>query len=140
MKHSFPFLTRKVGRIRLLRANPNSPLTAPLRDILLVSTGPVVLLAEALAVIAGIDAAFLYGSFAARMRGIEGPAPHDIDLMVIGSPDAAQVYAACARVEEMVHRPVNPTVMSGDEFHKQSGFLSEVRSSPAIPVIGGLPW
>ena len=131
---------RKVGRIRLLRANPSSPLTAPLRDILLVSTGPVVLLAEALAVIAGIDAAFLYGSFAARMRGIEGPAPHDIDLVVIGSPDAAQVYAACARVEEMVHRPINPTVLSGDEFQKQSGFLSEVRSSPAIPVIGGLPW
>ncbi|NYI42597.1 MarR family transcriptional regulator [Demequina lutea] len=131
---------RKVGRMRLLRANVNSPLTAPLRDILLVSTGPVVLLAEALVGIPGIEAAFLYGSFAARMRGIEGPAPHDVDLMVLGSPDAAQVYAACARVEEMVHRPVNPTVMSGDEFRGQSGFLSEVRSGPAIPVIGELPW
>jgi len=131
---------RKVGRIRLLRANPNSPLAAPLRDILLVSTGPVVLLAEALADIPGIEAAFLYGSFAARMRGIAGPAPHDIDLMVIGSPDAAQIYAACARVEEAVRRPVNPTVMSVDEFRAQSGFLSDVRSSPAIPVIGGLPW
>jgi len=131
---------RKVGRIRLLRANPNSPLTAPLRDILLVSSGPVVLLAEALAAIPGIEAAFLYGSFAARMRGIGGPSPHDIDLMVIGSPDAAQVYAACARVEEMVRRPVNPTVMSGDEFRGQSGFLSELRSHPAIAVIGELPW
>jgi len=163
---------QKVGRVRLLRSNPQSPLTAPLREILLVSTGPVVLLAEDLAaipgieaaflygsfaarmagqegpaphdidlmVIPGIEAAFLYGSFAARMAGQEGPAPHDIDLMVIGSPDAAQIYAACARVGEMVHRPVNPTVMSWDEFHAESGFLSEVRSSPAIPVIGGLPW
>jgi len=131
---------QKVGRVRLLRSNPQSPLTAPLREILLVSTGPVVLLAEDLAAIPGIEAAFLYGSFAARMAGQEGPAPHDIDLMVIGSPDAAQIYAACARVGEMVHRPVNPTVMSWDEFHAESGFLSEVRSSPAIPVIGGLPW
>jgi hypothetical protein len=74
------------------------------------------------------------------MKGIDGPSPHHIDLMVVGSPDAAQVYAACARVEEMVDRPVNPTVMSADEFRTQSGFLSEVRSRPAIPVIGELPW
>ena len=130
----------KVGRTRLLRANPKSPLTGPLRDILLVSTGPVVLLAEALAATPGIEAAFLYGSFAARMAGREGPAPHDIDLMVIGSPDAAHLYDVCARVEQMVHRPVNPTVMSAAEFRGASGFLSEVRSSPAIAIIGDLPW
>jgi len=131
---------RLVGRIRLLRPNAASPLTAPLREILLTTTGPVVLLAEALTKISGIESAFLYGSFAARMRGVDGPSPRDIDLMVVGTPDAAEVYDACERVERAVGRPVNPTIMSPDELHRDSGFLRHVRDNPVIPVFGDLPW
>lgn len=71
---------RRVGRTRLIRASGESPLVEPLREILRVVTGPVVILAEELARIDGIEAAFLYGSFAARLLGDAGPAPHDIDL------------------------------------------------------------
>jgi len=49
-------------------------LVAPLRAILTVATGPVVFLADELARIDGIESAFLYGSFAARMQGHAGPA------------------------------------------------------------------
>ena len=90
---------RHVGRTRLIRANDESPLVEPLREILAVVTGPVVFLAEELAHIDGIETAFLYGSFAARMLGDAGPAPHDIDLMVLGDPDVDAVYEACTRVE-----------------------------------------
>lgn len=131
---------RKVGRTRLLRANPSSPLTAPLRDILLVATGPVVLLAELLGAIGGIESAFLYGSYAARMRGVEGAAPQDIDVMVLGTPDADAVFRVCAHVEELVHRPVHATVLTAVEFAQASGFAQDVRSKPAIPVVGALPW
>ena len=47
--------------------------SSTLRQILLVSTGPKVLLTEALRDIGGITSAFLYGSFAARMTGVPGP-------------------------------------------------------------------
>ena len=103
---------RHVGRTRLIRANDESPLVDPLREILTVVTGPVVILAEELARIDGIEAAFLYGSFAARLLGDAGPAPHDIDLMVLGEPDVDAVYEACTRVESAVHRPVNPTILT----------------------------
>ncbi len=131
---------RQVGRTRLIRANGASPLVGPLREILRIATGPVPLLAEELARVDGIDAAFIYGSFAARMLGRPGPAPHDIDLMVLGEADVDAVYDACTRVEAAVHRPVNPTILTAEEFAASSGFLDNVRSGPAVAVIGELPW
>ena len=112
----------------------------PLRQILRVATGPIVMLTEELGRIDGIESAFIYGSFAARLLGEPGPAPHDIDLMVLGEPDVDAVYDACTRVEAPVHRPVNPTILTAAEFAASSGFLDNVRSGPAVPVIGELPW
>ena len=131
---------RQVGRTRLIRANDESPLVGPLREILTVATGPVVMLAKELARIDAIESAFLYGSFAARMLGDAGPAPHDIDVMVLGKPDVDAVYEACARIETAVHRPVNPTILTPGEFAAPSAFLDNARSAPAVAVIGELPW
>jgi DNA-binding transcriptional ArsR family regulator len=131
---------REVGRTRLIRANDQSPLVEPLREILTVTTGPVVMLARELADIDGIESAFLYGSFAARLQGEPGPVPHDIDLMVVGRPDVDAVYEACTRVEESVRRPINPTILTSAELAEPSGFLETVRDGPAVAVIGELPW
>jgi len=127
---------RQVGRTRLIRGNPDSPLAAPLREILTVVSGPAVLLAEEFGRIDGIESAFLYGSFAARLLGVDGPAPYDIDVMVVGAPDVDAIYEACTRVEAAVNRPVNPTILSPSEFTAESGYLDTVRSSPTIPVMG----
>ena len=133
-------IERQVGRTRLIGANADSPLVAPLRDILMVATGPVVLLAEEFVHIDGIESAFLYGSFAARMQGVGGPAPNDIDVMVVGSPDPDLVHDACDRVELSVHRPVNATILTRAELEGESGFLSQVRNSPVAPIVGIEPW
>jgi len=47
---------------------------------------------------------------------------------------------ACTRVESAVHRPVNPTILTPEEFAASSGFLDNVRSGSAVAVIGELPW
>lgn len=127
---------RQVGRARLIRPNDDSPLVAPLREILLVTAGPVMLLAEELASIRGIERAFVYGSFAARLKGVAGAPPADIDLMVIGTPDPVAVYDAVSRVEPLVGRPVNPTILTPDEWAEESGFHAQVRASPTVPVVG----
>lgn len=132
--------SRTVGRTRLISANPDSPLTRPLREILAIATGPVVLLRESLKDTEGIESAFIYGSFAARLTGVEGPAPNDIDLMVIGTPAPPEIYDACAEVSDLVKRPVNPTILTSEEFSHDSGFIDSVRSRPAVAVIGTLPW
>lgn len=131
---------RQVGRTRLIRADDESPLVEPLRTILRVATGPVVVVAEEFSQIDGVESVFLYGSFAARMLGQAGPAPKDIDVMVLGDPDVDEVYEACSRVEAAVHRPVNPTILTPAEFAEPSGFLSGFRGGPAVAVIGELPW
>jgi DNA-binding transcriptional ArsR family regulator len=131
---------RRVGQARLVRPNPGSPLTQPVRDLLLVSAGPVPLLAAELRGISGVQAAFLYGSFAARMRGEPGNAPNDIDVMVVGTPDPMAVYEACRRVGDQVGREVNATIMTPAEIQEHSGFLAQVRRSATVPIIGDLPW
>ena len=131
---------RRVGRTRLVRGNPHSPLVAPLREILTVVSGPVVLLGRELGRIEGVESAFLYGSFAARLLGVEGPDPHDVDVMVLGAPDVDAVYEACTRVEAAVRRPVNPTILTPEEFAGDSGFLETVRSGPVVDVVGEASW
>ncbi len=131
---------RQVGRTRMIRAADDSPLVAPLRDIITVTAGPVSLLRHELAAIDGIESAFLYGSFAARLEGQPGAAPHDIDVMVIGAPDLDALYAACERVEDAVHRPVNPTVLSSSEVAERTGFLDSVRAGAVVLLTGDLPW
>lgn len=129
-----------VGRTRVISANRRSPLYAPLREILMVVTGPVALLQQELGAIDGVEAAFLYGSFAARMRGVPGDPPNDIDVMVVGEPAADAVYDACERVEEQVSRPVNPTILTREELARDSGFHEDVKANPVVPIIGELPW
>ncbi|MDR1767999.1 MAG: winged helix-turn-helix domain-containing protein [Propionibacteriaceae bacterium] len=131
---------RTVGRARLIRPNEDSPLVPPLNQLLMVCAGPLPLLRRELSEIAGVDSAFVYGSFAARVSRIAGPAPRDIDLMVVGRPDPDAVYDACARVEDAVRRPVNPTILTSDELLANSGFMEDVRANPVLPVIGEPPW
>jgi len=127
---------RQIGRTRLISGNPDSPIVAPLREILLIATGPVVLMSEELEKIPGVTQAFIYGSFAARALGVDGPAPRDVDVMVIGDPDPVAVYAACTRVEKRVGRPINPTILSEHEWSESTGFLDHVRASPRVPLVG----
>lgn len=131
---------RQVGRSRLISANPESPIVDPLRQILLVTTGPSVLLTEALRAIEGITSAFIYGSFAARMTGVPGLPPQDVDLMVVGSPDVDAVHDACDAVQDRIGRPINPTILTPDEARNRTAFLTEVAASPTVLLIGALPW
>ena len=91
--------------------------------------------------IPSIDAAFLYGSYAARTAGVAGPPPNDIDVMVIGTPDADAVYSACDWVERQVGRPLNPSILSPAEAaaESQSGFLTIILSHPTVPLVGRWP-
>jgi len=131
---------RRVGQARLVRPDVTSPLAAPVRELLLVSAGPVPLLRAEFGEVSGVVSAFLFGSFAARLTGQRGSAPGDIDVMVTGTPDPMAVYDACRRVGDQVRRDVNPTILTAEELTAPSGFLTQVRSGAMVPIIGDLPW
>lgn len=78
--------TRKVGNTRLARANTDSPYYAGLSEVLTRAFGVPAIVAQALAPVAGISAAYIYGSWAARHQGHTGQRPvGDIDVLILGA-------------------------------------------------------
>lgn len=80
-------LNRKVGPTRLLRAATDSILARPLTELLAMTYGPLPVLTELLAQVAAVSQAFIYGSWATRHFGEPGPAPQDVDVLVVGAVD-----------------------------------------------------
>jgi len=74
------------------------------------------------------------------MLGDACPAPHDIDVMVLGEPDVEAIYEACTRVEIAVHRPVNPAILALGSSPHPPLVRDNVRSGPAVAVVGELLW
>jgi len=124
---------RPVGRSRLLRANTAHRAFGPLAQLLLVSFGPHVVVAEEFASIPRATAVIIYGSWAARYDGIAGPPPGDIDVLVVGAPDRGDVYAAAERAEARLGIPINPVVRSMARW--QSGDDPLVQSIRAQPFL-----
>ena len=117
--------SRKVGNTRLVRANTASPYFAGLADVLVKAFGPPQVLAETLLGIDDIDAAYIYGSWAAAFQGSGASAGRpvkDIDLLVLGSPDRDKLYAALSAAEQRLGRPVQVTL-------RPTGWLSTGRGT-----------
>jgi DNA-binding transcriptional ArsR family regulator len=102
-------LERRLGQARLVRANPEHVLVRPLTELLELTYGPVAVLPQVLAGLDGVREAFVYGSWAARRLGEPGPAPRDLDVVVIGSPTRAQLADASLVAGRRLHREVNIT-------------------------------
>jgi DNA-binding transcriptional ArsR family regulator len=131
---------RRLGRMRLVRADREGLYFDELSSMLRKALGPVPVLRTALTGIPGIDAAYIYGSWARRYQGQPGPEPQDIDVLVVGQVDVDRVTRACRRTEATLGRDVNPNIVSAKEWRTgRSGFLTEVRSGPLVPIIEPSP-
>lgn len=126
--------SRRLGNVRLVRA-ADSPLTASLTELLLRSFGPRQVMAEELQGVEGIDAAYLFGSWAARYEGEAGRAPADLDVLVIGAPDRDELDDAAQRAEGRLAREVNVTIRSPAWWREGSdGFHADLMRRPLVPV------
>jgi len=128
--------SRRLGNTRLVAA-ARSPLTGPLTELLLRSFGPRQVLAEELAVVEGIDDAYIFGSWAARYAGQPGRPPADLDVLVIGDPDRDALDEAAQHASERLAREVNVTIRSAQWWCSGGdGFHSEINRRPLVPVYG----
>ena len=129
-------LSRLVGRTRLIRADSASPYFSGLSDVLVKAFGVPWVLGQVLADVRGIDAAYVYGSWAARFSGEEGDRPvGDVDLLVLGGPDRDEVYAAASSAEQRLGRAVQVTIRSTDWLTEGSGtFHDTVAGRPMVRV------
>jgi predicted nucleotidyltransferase len=119
------------------QADPDCPVFADLRGIVLKTTGLADVLCQALAPLRSqIRFAFIYGSMA---RG-QDRASSDVDLMVVGDVSFDEVVDVIAAAEESLRREVNPTVYPLREFKQKLSarhyFVSDVVRNPTIFLVG----
>jgi hypothetical protein len=126
---------RMIGRSKLVRANSGSPYFEPLARLALMSFGPPYVIRDEFGALSNVERLFIYGSWAARYAGEQGPAPHDVDVLLIGEPDRDAVYEANRRAEERLGREVNVTIRDAERWKVATdGFTRQLRSSPLVEI------
>jgi predicted nucleotidyltransferase len=134
-------LTRRmVGRSALYRPAEDSPLVEPLRTLVERTVGVEPELRRALAAVDGVEAAAIYGSWAA---GTSVRPLSDVDVLVIGDADADALERAIREVERLAGREVNLTRYDRDDWLERvrqgSGFARTVLDRPRIALVGEIP-
>ncbi len=127
---------RTQANLVLYRLDQSHPLYPELRALVLKTVGAERLVGEALAGVAGVRLAFLYGSFASAS---ERPGS-DLDVMVVGRPAAREVHRTLRPVEDELRREVNYVLLDEEEFARRwrenDGFLRDVLAGPVRVVVG----
>jgi DNA-binding transcriptional ArsR family regulator len=127
---------RSVGRSALVRANTQNRLVEPLTALLLLSWGPMQVVADEFAALPQAERVMIFGSWAARYLGRNGPAPHDLDVLVVGQPTRESVYDAADRAQQRLGMPVNPVIRSADTWRTADDpLVRQIQSSPFVPVL-----
>ena len=123
---------------KLYHANRDSPIFPDLQQLVLKTSGLVDPIRDALASFESLIAcAFVYGSIA---RGRE-TTKSDVDLMIIGtSLSYSEVFAALQTAEKTLGRPINPNLMTPEEWRQKanshSSFIANVLNQPKLFIIG----
>jgi DNA-binding transcriptional ArsR family regulator len=131
--------TRKRGNLRLIRAVTDSLLSRPLTDLLAVTYGPLPVLTDLIAGVDGISEAYIYGSWAARYRGVPGLEPADIDVLVVGAPDVDKLDEVAEKAQAKLRRPVNIRRIRQDIWNASNPtdpFIRSVKSRPLVTIVG----
>ena len=124
-----------VGRTRLVQANRDYRLFAPLAQILAATFGPEPVMTRLLAGVEGVDEAYVYGSWAARFTGVPGRAPGDVDVLVVGTADRAILNEVTMTAESELGLPVQITRVSHSSWEQASEpFIQTVKAGPLVPL------
>jgi len=128
--------SRPVGNQKHYGLSAECPIIDDLRNIFLKTTGVGAQLRSALEKHAGVELAFIYGSYASG----EAHAGSDVDLMVIGDASDRDLAPAVARVERRLKRQVSYVLYTRGEverrLRRKGDFVHEVLVGPRIVLIG----
>ena len=128
--------TRAQGNRTLVTADRDASVADDLASLLTKLYGPVAAIRAALDELDGIHEAFIFGSFAERWSGTPGPAPNDVDLLVVGEVEVDAVWSVAAEVSRKVGIEVNPVVRTPQEWEaERTGFAEAVKQGPRIAIV-----
>ncbi len=136
LEHLGLLISRREGREKHYRINDRHPLFPELKQMVYKTVGLGEALREAIGGVAGVSAAFIYGSVA---KGDERPTS-DIDLFVLGKPDQTQLATALRDAEGRLRREINLVIMGEEEWQRRrkskESFAVELLRSPKIFLEG----
>jgi predicted nucleotidyltransferase/predicted transcriptional regulator with HTH domain len=123
------------GRQLYYSINRNYPYLKPVFAMLQGSIGIEPELRHALESVSGIQQAWLFGSFAKK----EADGASDIDLLLIGEPDQAELALQVPRTAKTLRREINYTVFTPQELkrrlRKGDAFVTDVWNGKRVELI-----
>ena len=128
--------SEKIAGSRFYELAPEFPLLAELRSMVLKTVGIGDAVRKSLVKLRGIDAAFIFGSFA------DGSADSssDLDLMILGDLELENVSSAISDLESELNRPVNYVLYSLQEWRSrldhEDAFATNVMAGTKLMLIG----
>ncbi|HOI42509.1 MAG TPA: nucleotidyltransferase domain-containing protein [Elusimicrobiales bacterium] len=122
------------GRERYFGANRASPGYKNYKAVFLRGAGVESLLKDALAGLSGLEAAYIFGSYANAGFGAQS----DIDMLLVGSHEPLAAEKAVHKLRKSLGRELNLVNMTGSEFARKSGkdqFLKGVFGKKTIKLV-----
>ena len=125
----------RIGRARVVRPDERSPFFPELSSLLFKAFGPATVLARDLRGLPGVEAAYIFGSWASRYHGEAGPAPGDIDLLVVGRPDRRALARVCREAGRELGLEINPTVVTKESWDSaETPFVRSLKRAPLVAL------
>jgi predicted nucleotidyltransferase len=128
--------SKRNGNLKHFQANQECPFFQELKGLILKTTGVAGRIRASLDKLAGIEYAFIYGSYA---KG-EEKADSDVDLLIIGDVDMDRLDSNLGKLEKTLGREINYVLYSMEEFKSKKkakdGFLRDVLSGKKIMLAG----
>ena len=123
------------GRQLYYSVNRDYPFLKPVFALLQGSVGIQPTLKHALQAVAGIRSAWVFGSFAKN----EADVASDIDLLIVGKPDQAELAAEIRKAEKTLRREINYTVLTQKDLkrrlRKNDPFITDIWNGKRIELI-----
>ena len=131
------FSSSKQGNLLYYNLNKKFPLYDELKTIIFKTIGVQGALSKVLFTLKGIEAAFIYGSYAKNTDN----AKSDIDLFIIGNLDENKLIEKINMLERDLKREINYNIYSKIDFGKKKkqkdSFITDILKSKKIFLVGG---
>jgi uncharacterized protein len=128
--------SKRNGNLKHFQTNQECPFFEELKGLVLKTSGVAGRIRASLKRLVGIEAAFIYGSYA---KG-EEKADSDVDLLIIGDVDMDRLDSDLGELEKTLGREINYILYSVEEFKSKKkakdGFLMDVLSGKKIMMVG----
>jgi predicted nucleotidyltransferase len=128
--------SKRNGNLKHFQTNQECPFFDELKGLVLKTSGVAGRIRASLERVAGIEFAFIYGSYA---KG-EEKADSDVDLLIIGDVDMGRLDSNLGKLEKTLGREINYVLYSMEEFKSKKkakhGFLMDVLSGKKIMMVG----